>query len=146
MTARDVQSEDGQFGRAKGMDTFAPCGPWITTAEEVGDPQNLRMRTWVNGQARQDSTTANMHIRIPEIVSELSRAMTLERGDIISTGTPAGVVLGNPGLEFLGDGDLIEMEIEGLGRIRNTVRFFSPGPGDVASQYALKSGRHAVQA
>jgi 2-keto-4-pentenoate hydratase/2-oxohepta-3-ene-1,7-dioic acid hydratase in catechol pathway len=122
VSARDIQAQDKQFGRAKGFDTFAPCGPWITTTDEIKDPQNLRLTTKINGQLRQDSTTHNMFIKIPSIVSKLSRVMTLERGDIIATGTPAGVVLNNPGVAFLKDGDRIEMEIEGLGRLENTVR------------------------
>jgi 2-keto-4-pentenoate hydratase/2-oxohepta-3-ene-1,7-dioic acid hydratase in catechol pathway len=123
VSARDIQAQDKQFGRAKGFDTFAPCGPWITTADEVPDPQNMRLRTWVNGTVRQDSTTANMFIKIPQIVSKISRVMTLEKGDIISTGTPAGVMLNKPNAVFLQDGDKIQMEIDGLGRLENTVRF-----------------------
>jgi 2-keto-4-pentenoate hydratase/2-oxohepta-3-ene-1,7-dioic acid hydratase in catechol pathway len=123
VSARDIQAQDKQFGRAKGFDTFAPCGPWITTADEVPDPQNMRLRTWVNGKVRQDSTTANMFIKIPQIVSKISMVMTLEKGDIISTGTPAGVMLNKPNAVFLQDGDKIQMEIDGLGRLENTVRF-----------------------
>ncbi|MEM3143005.1 MAG: fumarylacetoacetate hydrolase family protein [Candidatus Nitrosotenuis sp.] len=123
VSARDIQAQDKQFGRAKGFDTFAPCGPWITSADEVPDPQNMRLRTWVNGTIRQDSTTANMFIKIPQIVSKISRVMTLEKGDIISTGTPAGVMLNKPNAVFLQDGDKIQMEIDGLGRLENTVRF-----------------------
>lgn len=122
VSARDLQAKDGQFTRAKGCDTFAPCGPWITTADEVENPQKLRLTTRVNGRTRQDSSTDNMFIKIPEIVSKISRCMTIERGDIISTGTPAGVMLNRPDAVFLGDGDIVEMEIEGLGLIRNTVR------------------------
>jgi 2-keto-4-pentenoate hydratase/2-oxohepta-3-ene-1,7-dioic acid hydratase in catechol pathway len=123
VSARDIQAQDKQFGRAKGFDTFAPCGPWITTADEVSDPQNLRLRTKVNGILRQDSTTSNMFIKIPSIVSKLSKVMTLEKGDIISTGTPAGVMLNKPDAVYLQDGDRIEMEIEGLGKLENTVQF-----------------------
>jgi 2-keto-4-pentenoate hydratase/2-oxohepta-3-ene-1,7-dioic acid hydratase in catechol pathway len=123
VSARDVQAQDKQFGRAKGFDTFAPCGPWITTSDEVTDPQNLRLTTKINGKTRQDSSTSNMFIKIPSIVSKLSRVMTLEKGDIISTGTPAGVMLNKPNAVFLQDGDKIEMEIQSLGKIENTVRF-----------------------
>jgi len=123
VSARDIQAQDKQFGRAKGFDTFAPCGPWITTADEIADPQNLRLKTKVNGVLRQDSTTSQMFIKIPSIISKLSKVMTLERGDVISTGTPAGVMLNKPDAVFLKDGDKIEMEIEGLGKLENTVRF-----------------------
>lgn len=123
VSARDIQFRDGQFGRAKGFDGFAPCGPWITTADEIGDPHNLRLQTMVNGQLRQDSNTSQMFIRIPQIISRLSQSMTLERGDIISTGTPAGVALGSERFDYLRDGDKIHMEIEGLGSICNSVKF-----------------------
>ncbi len=122
VSARDLQFKDGQFTRAKGCDTFAPCGPWITTEDEVEDPHRLRIVTRVNGQTRQDSSTSNMFIKIPDIVSKISKCMTIERGDIISTGTPAGVMLNKPDAIFLKDGDEVEMEIEGLGRICNIVR------------------------
>ena len=123
VSARDIQAMDKQFTRAKSFDTFAPCGPWITTKDEIDDPQNLKLLTKVNGITRQDSTTANMFIKIPSIISILSRSMTLEPGDIISTGTAAGVALNNPHISFLKDGDTIDMEIEKLGAIQNTVRF-----------------------
>lgn len=126
VSARDIQAADKQFTRAKGFDTFAPCGPWITTRDEVDDPHDLRLTTRVNGEVRQDSTTCNMHIKIPEIISKISRCMTIEKGDIISTGTPAGAMLNKPGAVFLSDGDRIEMEIEGLGSICNTVRARPP--------------------
>jgi 2-keto-4-pentenoate hydratase/2-oxohepta-3-ene-1,7-dioic acid hydratase in catechol pathway len=122
-SSRDVQAKDKQFTRAKGFDTFAPCGPWITTADEISDPQNLKMITRVNGIVRQDSSTSNMFLKIPTIVSMLSKVMTLEKGDIISTGTPAGVMLNKPDAVYLKNGDKIEMEIEGLGKLENTVRF-----------------------
>ena len=124
-TARDIQAKDKQFTRAKGFDTFAPCGPWITTADEIADPQNLKMVTKVNGIIRQNSSTSNMFLKIPTIVSMLSKVMTLEKGDIISTGTPAGVMLNKPDAIYLKDGDKIEMEIDGLGRLENTVKFAS---------------------
>lgn len=124
VTARDIQARDKQFTRAKGFDTFAPSGPWITTSDEIPNPQNLRMITKVNNRIRQNSSTSNMFLKIPTIVSMLSKVMTLEKGDIISTGTPAGVMSSKPNAIFLQDGDKIEMEIENLGRIENTVRFF----------------------
>lgn len=122
-SARDIQAKDKQFTRAKGFDTFAPCGPWITTADEIPDPQNLKMITKVNGTIRQNSSTSNMFLKVTSIVSMLSKVMTLEKGDIISTGTPAGVMLNKPDAVFLKDGDKIEMEIERLGKLENIVRF-----------------------
>lgn len=122
-SARDIQAKDKQFTRAKGFDTFAPCGPWITTTDEIVDPQNLKMLTKVNGITRQDSSTSNMFLKIPVIISMLSRVMTLEKGDIISTGTPAGVMLNRPDAVYLKGGDKIEMEIEGLGKLENIVKF-----------------------
>lgn len=122
-SARDIQAKDKQFTRAKGFDTFAPCGPWITSSDEIPDPQNLKMMTKVNGAVRQNSSTSNMHLRVNSIVSILSRVMTLEKGDIISTGTPAGVMLNKPDAVFLKHGDKIEMEIERLGKLENTVKF-----------------------
>ena len=122
VSARDIQAADGQFTRAKGFDTFAPCGPWITTADEAGDPERLRLTTRVNGEVRQDALAGGMHIKPFDIVSRLSRSMTLEKGDIISTGTPSGVAMNHPRHEYLKDGDVVEMSISGLGSIRNTVR------------------------
>ena len=123
VSARDIQFSDKQFGRAKSFDTFAPCGPWITTEDEVPDAHKLQLITKINGEKRQDSSTSKMFLKVPEIVSKLSKVMTLEKGDIISTGTPSGVVLKNPNLEYLKDGDEIEMEIEKLGVLKNTVKF-----------------------
>jgi len=125
VSARDIQFNDKQFTRGKSFDTFAPCGPWITTADEIADAQNLRLTTKINGEIRQNSSTNKMFLKIPEIISKLSKVMTLEKGDIISTGTPAGVILKNPNLEYLKDGDEIEMEIESLGQIKNKVHFVS---------------------
>ena len=124
VSARDIQMRDKQFTRGKSFDTFAPCGPWITSADEVTNPQDLQLVTKINGQNRQDSSTKNMFIKIPSIISELSNVMTLEKGDIIVTGTPDGVAMNNPSTPFLKNGDTIEMEIEKLGRIQNTVKFF----------------------
>jgi len=123
VSARDIQFTDKQFTRGKSFDTFAPCGPWITTANEIVDAQNLRLTTKINGEIRQNSSTCKMFLKIPEIIAKLSKVMTLEKGDIISTGTPAGVILKNPNLEYLKDGDEVEMEIENVGRIKNTIHF-----------------------
>tara|TARA_B100000959_G_scaffold281827_1_gene346824 strand:+ start:103 stop:966 length:864 start_codon:yes stop_codon:yes gene_type:complete len=123
VSARDIQAMDKQFTRAKSFDTFAPCGPWITTKDEIDDPQDLKLLTKVNGIVRQDSITSKMFIKIPSIISILSKSITLEPGDIISTGTAAGVALNNSDIPYLKDGDLIEMEIEKLGSIQNKVKF-----------------------
>ena len=123
VSARDIQFQDKQFTRGKSFDTFAPCGPWITTNDEINNPQDLHLLTYINSEERQNSNTKNMHLTIPQIISKLSKVMTLEPGDIISTGTPEGVALKNPDTPFLKDGDKIHMEIEKLGTIQNTVRF-----------------------
>ena len=122
VSARDIQFKDKQFTRGKSFDSFAPCGPWITTADEIADAQNLKLTTKINGELRQNSSTSNMFIKIPEIISKISKVMTLEKGDIISTGTPAGVMLNKPNAVFLKDGDKVEMEIEGLGVLNNTIK------------------------
>ncbi len=121
VSARDIQFKDKQFTRAKSFDSFAPCGPWITTKDEIKDAQNLKLTTKINGELRQNSSTNNMFIKIPEIISKISKVMTLEKGDIISTGTPAGVMLNKPNAVFLKDGDKVEMEIENLGILTNTI-------------------------
>ena len=123
VSARDIQFQDKQFTRGKSFDTFAPCGPWIITRDEIDEPQNLRLLTNINGEQRQNSNTKNMHLKIPQIISKLSKVMTLEPGDIISTGTPEGVALKNSDTPFLKDGDKIHMEIEKLGAIQNTIKF-----------------------
>lgn len=122
VSARDIQFKDKQFTRGKSFDSFAPCGPWITTKDEIKDPQNLKMTTKINGELRQNSSSSNMFIKIPEIISKISKVMTLEKGDIISTGTPAGVMLNKPNAVFLKDGDKVEMEIENLGMLNNTIK------------------------
>ena len=122
VSARDIQFKDKQFTRGKSFDSFAPCGPWITTSDEIQNPQNLKMVTKINGEIRQNSSSSNMFIRIPEIISKISKVMTLEKGDIISTGTPAGVMLNKPNAVFLKDGDKVEMEIENLGVLNNTIK------------------------
>ena len=123
VSARDIQFKDKQFTRSKGIDTFAPCGPWITTKDEVADPQNLKIVTKVNDEVRQNSSSSNMVIPIRRIISILSRTMTLEPGDIISTGTPAGVAMSMKEPRYLKDGDVVEITIEKLGSIRNRIVF-----------------------
>lgn len=123
VSARDIQFRDKQFTRGKGIDTFAPCGPWITTKDEIKDPQNLRITTKVNGEIRQNSSSSNMVIPIKKIISSLSNLITIEPGDIISTGTPAGVAMSMKEPRYLKQDDLVEISIEGLGTIRNRIQF-----------------------
>ena len=123
VSSRDIQFKDKQYTRAKSIDTFAPCGPWITTKDEVTDPQNLKIITKVNGEMRQNSSSINMVIPIRKIISSLSTIITIESGDIISTGTPAGVAMSMKEPRYLKDGDIVEIDIEKLGMIRNRVVF-----------------------
>jgi 2-keto-4-pentenoate hydratase/2-oxohepta-3-ene-1,7-dioic acid hydratase in catechol pathway len=123
VSARDIQFKDKQFTRGKSIDTFAPCGPWITTKDEISDPQNLRIVTKVNGEIRQNSSSSKMVISIDNIISSLSKIMTLEGGDIISTGTPAGVAMSMKEPKYLKNGDIVEITIENLGTIRNRITF-----------------------
>jgi len=123
VSARDIQFKDGQWTRGKSFDTFAPLGPSITTGRQIGDPNNLRMQTRVNGQVRQSSSTRLMIFNVPEIIYHISRVMTLEPCDIIATGTPAGVAaFMKPKPKFLQPGDTVEVEIEEIGVLRNRVQ------------------------
>jgi len=123
ISARDIQFKDGQWTRGKSFDTFAPLGPCITTGRQIGDPNNLRMQTRVNGQVRQSSSTRLMIFNVPEIIYHISRVMTLEPCDIIATGTPAGVAaFMKPKPKFLQPGDIVEVEIEKIGVLRNRVQ------------------------
>jgi len=122
VSARDIQFKDKQWTRGKSFDTFAPMGPCVTTANQIEDPNNLSVRTRVNGELRQNSSTKNMVFNVYEIVHHISLVMTLEPGDIIATGTPAGVgVFMKPKPKFLSPGDLVEVEIEKIGTLRNVV-------------------------
>jgi 2-keto-4-pentenoate hydratase/2-oxohepta-3-ene-1,7-dioic acid hydratase in catechol pathway len=121
VTMRDLQREDRQWLRAKGSDGFAPIGPVVVTADEIGDPQNLRLRSSVNGETWQDSTTAEMVFDVPTIVAFVSRTITLEPGDVIATGTPAGVGHYQSPPRYLANGDLMRCEIEAIGAIENPV-------------------------
>lgn len=123
VSARDIQFRDKQFTRGKSIDTFAPCGPWITTKDEIKDPQNLRITTKVNGETRQNSSSSNMVIPIRKIISSLSNLITIEPGDIISTGTPAGVAMSMKEPRYLQHEDVVEISIEGLGTIQNRILF-----------------------
>jgi 2-keto-4-pentenoate hydratase/2-oxohepta-3-ene-1,7-dioic acid hydratase in catechol pathway len=124
ISARDIQFNDKQYTRAKGFDTFGPCGPWITTADEIRDPCDLHITTRVNGEVRQDSSTANLVLKINEIISKLSKVMTLEPGDIISTGTPSGTALSLASdSKYLKNNDVVEVEVENVGVITNRVLY-----------------------
>ncbi len=121
VTARDLQRAHGQWFKGKALDTSLPCGPWIVTADEFGDPASHRLSLTVNGEGRQDSTIADMLFDCRQIVASLSAGLTLEPGDIICTGTPSGVGLGLSPQSFLKDGDIVECAIDGIGRLRNRV-------------------------
>jgi 2-keto-4-pentenoate hydratase/2-oxohepta-3-ene-1,7-dioic acid hydratase in catechol pathway len=121
VTARSIQFRDKQWTRGKSFDTFAPIGPCITTANQIGDPSDLQIYARVNGETRQNSTTSNMMMNVYRIVHHLSRVMTLEPCDIISTGTPAGPGFTMSPPRFLQNNDLVEIEIEGIGILRNRV-------------------------
>ncbi|MPZ73743.1 MAG: hypothetical protein GEU74_11015 [Nitriliruptorales bacterium] len=119
VSARDWQTRDMQLARSKSFDTFCPLGPWITTADEVPDPQELAIRSWVNGEARQDSSTKEMLYGVAELIEFFARGMTLEPGDVILTGTPHGVGFAMDPPRFLAPGDVVRCEVEGLGVIEN---------------------------
>ena len=121
VSARDAQFADGQWVRGKCFDTFCPLGPWILTADEVADPQDLGLRCRVNGDVLQDSSTKEMIFGVAELISYLSRFMTLEPGDVIATGTPFGVGFARTPPVFLRDGDVVECEVDGIGTLRNPV-------------------------
>jgi 2-keto-4-pentenoate hydratase/2-oxohepta-3-ene-1,7-dioic acid hydratase in catechol pathway len=120
VSEREFQIErGGTWDKGKNCETFNPLGPWLVTADEVPDPQRLSLRLWVNGELKQDGTTAEQIFPVGEVVRYLSQFMTLYPGDVINTGTPAGVALGAPEPKpFLRAGDVVELEIEGLGRQR----------------------------
>lgn len=120
VSARDLQSERGdQWIRGKSMDTFCPLGPCIVTKDEIADPHNLKLRTIVNCQTMQDSNTSELLFKIPHLVSYLSRAFTLLPGDVIITGTPPGVGMGKKPPIFLKHGDVVSVEIDGIGKLTN---------------------------
>ncbi|MCW3981112.1 MAG: fumarylacetoacetate hydrolase family protein [Candidatus Bathyarchaeota archaeon] len=122
VSARDIQFKDKQWTRGKSLDTFAPIGPCITVSNQIKEPFNLQVRTWINKELRQNSNTRNMLFNVLEIVQYLSNFMTLEPCDLISTGTPAGVGFAiKPLPKFLEDGDTIEIEIEDIGILTNRV-------------------------
>lgn len=121
ISARDVQRADGQWTRAKSFDTFGPIGPAFVPAREIADPQDLKIRCSVNDEVMQDGSTSHMIFTVAEVIAHLSQGMTLEEGDIVATGTPAGVGMAKEPKRFLRDGDLVTVEIEGLGVLSNPV-------------------------
>jgi 2-keto-4-pentenoate hydratase/2-oxohepta-3-ene-1,7-dioic acid hydratase in catechol pathway len=121
VSEREFQIErGGQWDKGKNCETFNPLGPWLLTADEVADPQNLGLRLWVNGEPRQHGSTGDMVFGVNHLVWYLSQFMVLRPGDVINTGTPAGVALGRPDHPYLRAGDIVELEIDGLGRQRQT--------------------------
>jgi 2-keto-4-pentenoate hydratase/2-oxohepta-3-ene-1,7-dioic acid hydratase in catechol pathway len=122
VSEREFQTErGGQWDKGKNCETFNPFGPWIATSDEVEDPQRLGLRLWVNGEVRQDGSTRDMIFDVAHVVWYLSQFMVLRAGDVINTGTPAGVAMGRPDTPYLRAGDVVELEIDGLGRQRQTL-------------------------
>lgn len=121
VTARDMQDQHKQFFKGKSLDGSCPIGPWIVTADEIPDPHNLRLTCRVNDELMQDSNTGEMLFNIPAIIQTLSRGMTLMPGDIVATGTPAGVGFARTPPVYLRPGDVVECEVEGIGSIRNKI-------------------------
>jgi 2-keto-4-pentenoate hydratase/2-oxohepta-3-ene-1,7-dioic acid hydratase in catechol pathway len=123
LSARDLQGREPQWTRAKGFDNACPWGPWVTTADEVPDPQALSLRTWVNGELRQDASTSNLIFGIATLVEFISAVITLEPGDLILTGTPAGVGMAMDPRRFLQPDDVVRIEIERLGAIEHAITY-----------------------
>ncbi|MER6732829.1 fumarylacetoacetate hydrolase family protein [Streptomyces puniciscabiei] len=124
VSEREFQIErGGTWDKGKNCETFNPLGPWLVTADEVADPQNLSLKLWVNGELKQDGTTAEQIFPVGEVVRYVSQFMTLYPGDVINTGTPAGVAMGQPEPKpYLRAGDVVELEIAGLGRQRQELK------------------------
>jgi 2-keto-4-pentenoate hydratase/2-oxohepta-3-ene-1,7-dioic acid hydratase in catechol pathway len=125
VSARNLQFQTGQWTAGKAIDTFAPCGPALVSLDEVGDIASLRLRTRVNGSLMQDAVTSEMIFSVPEIIAFVSSLVTLVPGDIIATGTPDGVGFSRKPPVYLTDGDVVEVEISGIGTLSNTVAFDS---------------------
>lgn len=130
VTVRDWQFRVPTWTMGKSFDTHGPIGPWLTTADEVGDPHDLRIRTWVNGELRQDSSTKHLIFDCFAIVEHLSTAFTLEPGDVVATGTPGGVGIARKPPLLLRAGDVVRVEIDGLGALENPI---VPEPADTAT-------------
>ncbi|MCJ7660471.1 MAG: fumarylacetoacetate hydrolase family protein [Anaerolineales bacterium] len=122
VSARDVQFADKQWVRGKSFDTFCPSGPYLVTHDEIGDPHQLSIKCWVNGELRQESNTDQLVFRIPELIAFISKTCTLLPGDILCTGTPGGVGVFRDPPVFLEAGDVVEIEIDMLGHLRNPVK------------------------
>lgn len=122
VSARRIQREDRQWFRGKSFDTFAPCGPWLVTPDEIGDPHALSIKQTLNGNTMQSSNTSEMIFSVFDIISFISSSLTLMPGDVIATGTPEGVGIYRDPPVFLVVGDVVEIEIERLGMLRNHVR------------------------
>jgi 2-keto-4-pentenoate hydratase/2-oxohepta-3-ene-1,7-dioic acid hydratase in catechol pathway len=122
VSARDMQFGDGQWTRGKSLDTFCPVGPRLVSREEIADPQQLGIRCILNGEALQDSSTAQMIFSVAEIIAYVSQVITLEPGDLIATGTPAGVGVFRDPKVLLKDGDEVAIEIDGVGTLTNPVQ------------------------
>lgn len=121
VTARDVQMRHQQWDMGKSFDTFCPMGPWIVTADEL-DGSNTRVRCWVNGELRQDGATPDLIFDLPSLIETCSRGITLYPGDIIATGTPAGVGMGMNPPQYLKTGDVVRIEIDGIGVLENSFK------------------------
>lgn len=122
VSARDLQGTEQHWVRAKGLDTFCPLGPWIVTRDELSNPQNLQLQTLVNGQVMQNSNTSLMIYPVATLIAYCSRFFTLYPGDVLLTGTPAGVGKGMKPPRFLGDGDVVSVQIEGIGTLTNACK------------------------
>ena len=116
---RELQLRSGQWLLGKTLDKFLPIGPYVVTADEIPDPQNLTIKGWFNGELRQDSNTADMIFSVAEVIAYASKVMTLDPGDIISTGTPEGVIMGMDPSVWMQPGDEYVVEVEGLGKLAN---------------------------
>ena len=121
VTARDLQAHHKQWLIGKSLDTFCPMGPWLVTADDVS-PETLGVRCWVNGELRQDANTADLIFDIPTLIEAISAGITLQPGDVIATGTPAGVGIGFDPPRYLARGDQVTIEIDGLGRLSNAIQ------------------------
>jgi acylpyruvate hydrolase len=121
VTARDLQRRERQWARAKGLDTFAPCGPWLATKDEIPDPHILDLELEVNGEVRQSSNTSDLIFKVPQLIEFISQDLTLKPGDIISTGTPSGVGVYRQPQTFLKDGDRVSIRIDRIGTLENPV-------------------------